>query len=173
VSVKPIPVKLRTKVRELYLKWNEVDRFTTPIFFDEVVRLYPELVEAERNRLFREAISGWVRKLMQEAPSRQIVLPMKLADEELPFRIPIRPDGKRSGPANWTLFQDVTYAELDSHVETFEPRPRFNKTHIGLQHTRDLLKPKMARSHRDEPIGPVLIAMAEKESKGASGRKRA
>jgi hypothetical protein len=169
---KKAPVKLRTKVRELYTKWNKVERFTVPGFFDEVLRLYPDLCEAEKNRLFREAISGWVRKLIQEVPSRQMpMLPLALADEELPVRIPLRPAGKKSGPAVWTLFPDVTFAELDDHVEDFE-KPRFNKRRLGLQRTRDFLASRMTGARRNQPIGPVLADVAQKESKSAAEKKK-
>lgn len=157
---KKSPAKFQTKVREVYSDFNDEGRVGINEIVDEVTRRHSGLVEAEKDRLLRESIAGILRKMINRDTSPQLMLPGELSKVDLPTRIAIRPPGKKAGPAEWVLIEEVTYLELDTKVESLEPKQRPDRRRFALKRTRDFLLPHMAENHRHDPIGPVLKRLA-------------
>ena len=63
------PAKLRTRLRERYNELKEEPRLTVARLVSEVSEANPDLVEAEKERLYREAMSAWASH-KRSAPDR-------------------------------------------------------------------------------------------------------
>jgi hypothetical protein len=158
------PVKLRTKVREVYDQFGAMPRVEVNEIVLRVTATHPELVEKEKDRLFRETIAAWVRSLCHKEDSSQLALPLALTDVDPPARIAVRSNGQKSGPATWVRIDEATYDELDRKVASLEARRKVDTELVSLIQIRDYLKPHMEKLRRNEAIGPMLAELRSLET---------
>jgi hypothetical protein len=165
VAIKAL-AKLQTNVREHVTSAKHKDRIIVSDILDAVADEHPKLVEAEKNRLYRETAGGWVRRMLREDdPGDQLGLPLKLVDEVLPGRIPLRLDGTRSGPAAYVKKTSVSLNELDRYVSGLR-EPRFSPEQRGASAVRDYLVARIPEALRDRAI-PELLRWSEEQEKSA------
>jgi hypothetical protein len=134
---------------------------------DGVTKKAPKLVDLEKQRLFREAIGAWARRILRSDSnslrSSQLVLPMELGPMALPVCLAVRPHGKKSGEAEYIEIPDATYAQLESDIERREEIIRETKQLQNLRRLREYLAPRMA-DHPHLKIGPVLARIAKEQT---------
>jgi hypothetical protein len=169
---KTSPTKLRTLIREVYsdLKKSGLKQVMIHDLVAEATRRQPKLVEQEKDRLFRDAISAWTRRILKSSSdslrTSQLSLPIELGHVILPVCIPVRPAGRHTGEAEWIETYDITFAQLDREISYRRTVINGNKELISLEKVRAYLAPHMAK-RPDNAIGPVLAQLAEKEATAA------
>jgi hypothetical protein len=96
------PQKLRSKLRELIESLPEYRRPSIAEIVSEVTRFHSDLVEHEKDRLFKDAISSWARKILSQkaGSSTQLFLPIVGLAENLPRRIALR-NGNKKNSIEW------------------------------------------------------------------------
>jgi hypothetical protein len=164
---KPIP-KLRSLIRQVYaeLKSTGATRVTTNELINAAISKHPKSVAQEKDRLFREAIGNWARKILtsdsDSLRSVQLLLPLGLENVALPVCIAVRSDNRKVRAAGYIETYHTTYSQLENEIakETAGLKESIKLT--SLKRVRDYLRPHMA-SKPDEPIGPVLARLKAEE----------
>lgn len=167
--------ELRTAIRSSIDELQRHSRMTTKSLVDTVMDRYPELVDAARTKLVREAIAKWARQAMKkEAESEiagQAVLPLEVKGLGIPSSIclPVKNEDDES-EIEWVPLSDATFEELEVHISYMRGQIAADMNRLKkLEQLHDVLAPHMADDHREEAIGPVLheLALAEQRPRRA------
>ncbi len=169
--------KLRTVIRQVYsdLKKDGKKRISIYQIRDKIVQNYSKLVEIEKERLFRDAISDWIRQTLKSGSSslraKQLSLPLDLGPVYLPLCISIRSIGRSVGEAEWVEPYDISFAELCQEIakRTETVTIKQVKELRSLEKLKEYLAPYMERTP-DDPVGLVLERPKEQSEKEKTGK---
>jgi hypothetical protein len=164
-------------------------RVQTHDLIDEIMKKYPDDVEAQKIMMIRETLGTWIRrafKRRQSSKKPQLSLPMDLQNITLPRSIvvPAGLAGKTKAARKeaaekiegmvWSPVEAVTFAELESYIVAQSASIAGRRDRLDpMMRLYERVRPIMEKRRRFEIVGVVTAELvARGAAENASPRRR-